>query len=151
MNKLYYLLIVAFVAFFSSCSDNDEPENTPNADVVYANAVKTLYEADKTPAFTLSDTEGVYLASAENAQISYKFICNLIDDPDWNGKDVTVSLGDKGSLKILGESPTLLVKGIYNSIIVDIKGYQPYTLQIITEEMAENGHFGDGVPKKIEL
>ena len=155
MKKILYLLIFSFLGLTVSCSDKDEPadNNQVNNGVqVYLNAVEKLYKSDGTPAFTPTERTGVYVASATDYQQSYNYICNLIEDSDWDGKDISVSLGkngENGELKVIGQNASMLQQGVYNKIIVDIKDYTPYTLEIITEEMADNGYVGDGVVVKL--
>ena len=151
MKKLFYLFILTLMSVAVSCSNNDEPTNDDTAYIatVYTNAVKQLYAPNGEPAYTRTDSEGVYVASASSYDVSYNYICTLIDNKEWDGTDINIFLGENGTLKIVGETPSLLQQGIYNKIIVDIKNYEPYTLEIITKELAENGHWGDGVPKKL--
>lgn len=157
MKKIFaYLMMAAAFLAIGSCSKDDEPsdyENTYDGVSVYLNAIEKLYDNNAEPAYTPSGQAGIYVASASSYGVSYSFISNLLDNPSWDGKDVTVKLGEKGesgSLKIIGETDALLKQGIYNKIIVDIKDYEPYTLEIITEQQADNGYYGGGVVKKLD-
>lgn len=145
MKKIYaFLLMAVLMAAVSACSKDDEPgdyDSTYDGVAILMNAENTLY-ADGQPAFTPSETPGVYLAVAANQDKARAFIVQLIENPEWDGKDVTIKLGEKGesgSLKIVGGTTALLSRGIYNTIIVDINDYPPYTLEIITQEAADNG------------
>lgn len=152
MKKLYGFFAVAALALgVFSCAKDDEPQDyqpTYDGVSVYINAIDQLYDSDGQPAFTATDREGVYVGSASSYQVSYNFITDILENKDWDGKDVTVKLGENGengTLKVVGETDALLQKGIYNEIIIDIKDYTPYTLEIITEEAADNGYIGGGV------
>lgn len=155
MKKLINLFLIAVIATaFASCSKDDEPgsyEPTYDGVSIYLNAVETLYDSEGKPAFTPTAKTGVYVAAAESQAVSANFIKNILENPDWDGRDVTVSLGENGesgSLKIVGATQALLTNGIYNEIIVDIKDYTPFTLQIITTQQAENGYGKDIVVVK---
>ena len=156
MKKLLNLIMLSVLALTVSCSHKDEPgdyEFTYDGITIYIKAVTEFYDNEGTPSFTATDIDNVYVGCASTYEGSYRFICNLINNPFWNGKDLTVQLGEKGesgSLKIIGETSALLQQGIYNKIIIDIKGYTPYTLEIITQQMADNGYIGEGVVKKVD-
>lgn len=160
MKKIVLFLMSAFIlATAASCSKDDEPagyEPTYDGVSVYMNAIQKLYENGQ-PAYTPTDQAGVYVASADSYDAVYAFIANLIGNPKWDGKDVTIKLGENGengSLKVTGKTDAMLSQGIYAKIIADIYGdeenYPPYTLEIITEETADNGHYGGGVVKKLD-
>lgn len=159
MKKIFlFTLTAVMAATFASCSKDDEPsdyENTYDGVSIYLNAVETLYIHDGAdegkPAFTPTSEPGVYVAAAESPEDAYSFIVRLIENDKWDGKDVTISLGENGesgSLKIIGQSATLLSNGIYNEVIVDIVDYQPYTLEILTAQNGENGYGHDIVVVK---
>lgn len=156
MKKIYVFLMVSLltVSLFS-CSKDDEPQDyTPTYDGVsiYLNAIEKFYDNDGMPAYTATDQPGVYVAASDSYEISYNFIANILENPEWDGKDVTVKLGkngESGILKIIGSTPSLLNRGIYNEIIININDYEPYTLEIITTEQADNGYYGGGVVKKL--
>lgn len=161
MKKIFTFLMTAVLIMASVSCSNDEPENTPfpyDGVKVYQNVIDKLYDNDGKPAYTPTATKGIYVASATGYGQSYRFICGLIGNDNWCGGDVTIALGkdgENGTLRIVGESDDLIKKGIYNEIIVNIQGgskdYEPFTLDIITEEQAENGYYGGGVPiKRIE-
>lgn len=143
-NIFTYLMCLLAAVAVIGCSKADEPDSydsTYDGVSILMNAEITLYKDDK-PAFTPSDDEGVYLAVASGQEKARSFIVELIENPKWDGKDVTIKLGEKGedgTLTIIGGTPALLSQGIYNKIYVDIKSYPPYTLEIITEESSENG------------
>ena len=158
MKKIFYFFMTAIMAMaVASCSKDDEPGDfkpTYDGVSIYLNAIETFYDNTGKPAFTPTGVEGIYAASASSYSQSAAFIANLIENKDWDGKDVTVKLGqngEEGSLRIIGETQALISQGIYNKIVVDIKGYTPsYTLEIITEEKADNG-YGEGIViKKLE-
>lgn len=155
MRKFFYLMVMTImVGAFASCSKDDEPgDYTPTYDgvTVYLNAIEKLYNEDGQPKYVATDTEGIYTAYADNAGVAYNFISGLIGNSSWDGKDVTIALGEdgeSGSLKIISQN---LPAGIYDEIMVDIKDYQPYTLQIVTEERFNNensgGYSGGGVAR----
>lgn len=156
MKKSLFFLMLGWFAFaLTNCSKDDEPQDytpTYNGVTIYINAVEKLYDSDARPFYTPTQQEGVYVASAADYQTSYNFICNILENPSWDGKDVVVKLGENGengTLKIIGSTQSLLSQGIYNKIIVNIKDYEPYTLEIITEQQADNGYYGGGVVKKL--
>ena len=155
MKKIFYLMIMAVMAgAFASCSKDDEPEGyepTYDGVAIYINAVEQLYNNEGDPRFVETGTDGLYVVIADNREIAYKFIANILENENWDGGDVTVSLGDKGengNLKIISRN---LPDGIYDEIVVDIKDYTPYTLQIVTEERFNNenseGYSGGGVAR----
>ena len=157
MKKIFSSFMIFLMAAVAiSCSKDDEPsdyEPTYDGVTVYLNALDNLYTSDGKPAFTATITEGIYVGVADSGEIAYKYICQLIGNEKWNGKNVTVPLGENGelgSLKVVSEG---LEDGIYDEVIINIKGdlenYEPYTLQIISEEKAEddNGIVGEGVIK----
>lgn len=153
MKKILSLLFVAFATIsFTSCSSDDEPEVSEyDGNKVYVNAVRMLYDLNGDPAYTLIG-DGVYAGQADSEEIAYEFISNLVGNPSWDNKDLTIRLGadgKQGALKILGSSSVLINQGIYNQIIVDVNGYQPYTLQIITSQKADNGYGEDIFIKRI--
>lgn len=127
---------------FADCSKEDEPgdyENTYDGVSIYLNAIQTLYDGEALPAFS-SLGGGVYAMAASSESEAHDFIARLIDNPDWDGRSLSLPLGEKGecgSLKIVGGSEKLLQQGIYNKIFVDITGYTPYTLNILTEAEAK--------------
>ena len=149
-------MIFLMSAVAISCSKDDEPndyEPTYDGVTVYINAIDNLYTSDGQPAFTATTTEGIYVGVADSGEIAYGFICQILDNKDWDGKNVNVKLGENGelgSIKVVSEG---LEDGIYDEVIINIKGdienYEPYTLQIISEEKAEddNGIIGEGVIK----
>lgn len=150
MKKIFsFLLTAILLGAFASCSKDDEPsgyEPTYDGVSIYINALQTLYDKDARPPFTPSGRPGVYVAAASSYDASYSFISELLENPDWDGKNVTVELGEKGeqgTLKIIGKTDALLQNGIYNQIIVDIKDYTPYTLEIVTTAQGENGYGHD--------
>lgn len=145
------LMMLALMAFMMGACGDDEPE-TPTMQVnIYNNATKVLYLADSdTPAFTATNTPGLYLAQTENIASAQLWVSNLILEP-WNLDSKTVDLGDLGSLKIT-VTDSLVSQGIYCQITVNLKDYTPFTLQIISEERAsddngidEDGYHGGGV------
>ena len=157
MKKIFSLLMIFIAAATAvSCSKDDEPQDyqpTYDGVTIYLNAIDKLYTSEGQPAFTATTTEGIYVGVADSGEIAYKYICQLIGNEKWNGKNVTVPLGENGklgSLKVVSEG---LEDGIYDEVIINIKGdeknYEPYTLQIISEEKAkdDNGIIGEGVIK----
>ena len=142
------MMTAVMLAAVSSCSKDDEPNDyqpTYDGVAIYLNAIEKFYDNEGTPAFTLSDKEGIYLAEAESETVAANWIKQIIENPNWDGKDVTIKLGEngeEGTLKIVGNTPDLMGKGIYNEIDVDIKNYIPYTLEIIAEN-SENGYGKD--------
>lgn len=151
MKKLlgYMLLAVLAVSFFS-CSNDDEPNNKADGVAVYINASDMLYKDDK-PAYTPTQTPGIYIGVAESAEVAKGFIRRLILDDNWDGRDTIVNLDKNGSLRITGASEALASEGIYNEVTVNFTDFEPYTLQIITEERAAsengNGYIGEGVAR----
>ena len=142
-------MIFVMTAAVVSCSKDDEPndyEPTYDGVSILLNAIEKLYNSESAPNFTESDIqEGLYLAQADSYQDSYNFIAELIENPKWDGKDVTIKLGEngeEGSLKIFGKYNDVVDSGVYNRIIVDIKEFTPYTLDILTKEAAENRENG---------
>lgn len=156
MKKILSILMLCGVALaFAACSNSDEPtqpEKDYDGAAIYQNVVNLLYDADGTPAYTPVG-DGIYAGQADNARVSYDFIASLIGNPEWDNKDLTVALGSKGelgTLKITGSNASLLERGIYNEIIVDVEDYTPYTLQIITSQQADNGYGEDIFIKRID-
>ena len=149
------MMMALFAGAFASCSKDDEPgDYAPTYDgvTIYLNAIEQLYNNEGDPKFVPTDTEGLlYMVIADDDQIARGFICDLLDNKDWNGENVNVPLGEdgeSGSLKVLSQD---LPAGVYDEIIVDIKEYTPYTLQIVTEERFNNengeGYSGGGVAR----
>lgn len=146
--------MIAVVAMMASCSKNDEPDPpTYDGVSIYLNAVIAFYDNANQPSYTPSGTEGVYVGWTSSSEEAHDFICKILESTSWDGKDLTLPLGEngeEGNLTIIGSTPTLLSQGIYNKIIIDIKGYTPYTLEIITEQQADNGYGEGQVVKKID-
>lgn len=151
MKKIFtFLMLAAAMIVATSCSKDDEP-GAPTYDGVsiYLNAIETLYNSDGDPAFTPTTTDGIYVAVASTPQVARDYLSRLIGNNDWDGKNVTIPLGENGesgSLKIISQN---LEAGIYDEVIVNIKGYTPFTLHIIDEERAKddngNGYIGEGI------
>lgn len=155
MKKIFSLLLTAVMAIaISGCSKDDEPgDYEPSYDgvSVYLNAIEQFYDGEAQPSYTPTDRKGVYAGYATSSQESYDYIAMILENDKWGNKDVTVKLGEKGelgTLKVVGQTEALLNRGVYNEIIVDIKGYTPYTLEIITEKAADNGYYGGSVVVK---
>lgn len=144
--KLFFFLIS--VVAFAGCSDNDEPE-IPDAQAkqIYETVVSKMYnQQTKTPVFTASNVEDVYMAVAEDAAKSQAF-CEKIICGAWNGKDTYINLGAYGSVKVFETNESLSTDGIYNKMYVNVKDYEPFTLLIFDRERAngDNGYSGGGV------
>lgn len=155
MKKFLSLFaVIALFLSFASCDKEDEPQDyTPTYDgvSVYINVLQKLYENGE-PAYTPIGN-GIYAGQADSETVAYNFIANLIEDPSWGNKDLTVALGENGEsgyIKIIGGSSSLLDQGIYNEIIVNVVDYTPYTLRIITSKKAENGYGEEIFIKRIE-
>lgn len=153
---LGYLLTFMVLTAINACSKEDEPsgyEDTYNGVNVYLNCIESLYDGEALPAYTPDPSaKGVYLAVADNETESHDFIKDLIENSSWDNRSVTIQLGENGelgTLKIVGGSQDLLKQGIYNEVIADIKGYTPYTLHIITSELADNGYGDEIIIKKV--
>ena len=149
MKKLFqFMLMAVIVAAFNACSSDDEPEvSAADVKAQYENVVSVLYDADsKLPRFTPTLTEGIYVASAEDSSVSHRFIEKVIGE-SWDGQTTDFFLGEYGSLRLIGGNADMEAEGIYNEIIVNIKGYTPFTLRIIDTERAneDNGYTGTGV------
>lgn len=153
------MLTALLAVAFSACSKEDEPgdyKDTPDGVSIYLNVAETLFEYDYNtgspmPSFTPVGN-GLYAGQAESAQVAYDFIANLIEDPDWDNKDLTVDLGEngeKGYLEITGTNDDLIKQGVYNEIKIRVIGYPFYTLQIITSEQATNGYGDEIVIKRV--
>lgn len=145
MKKFFALMMVTLMmGMMVSCSNDDEP--TVDDSSLYASAVAMLYNGN-TPKFTATDTEGIYLAWAEDEAEVANFIIALTGDTSWNrNDDLKVTLGDKGSFTVKGQTGDMAAEGIFNEVVVNIKGYTPYTLRIVTEERAkdyENSHWSE--------
>lgn len=157
MKKLFsFILTALFIAGLAACSNkDDEPDDyqpTYDGVAIYLNAIDKLYTSDGKPAFTPTSTEGIYIGQADSEAIARNFICDLLQNEDWDGKNVTVNLGEngeEGSLKVISEG---LEDGIYDEVVINIKGdlsnYEPYTLQIVSKEKAENEN---GVGKDVVI
>lgn len=154
MKKIFSILMVAMMMVVATgCTNEDEPAPPVFDGVsVYINVTNTLYKDGK-PAFTPTETEGLYLAQAESKDATREYIARLIEKENYCGRDLNVPLGkdgEEGSLKIVG---TDLPDGVYYELFVNIRGdeenYPPFTLRIISEEMAdsENGVHGEVVIK----
>lgn len=148
MKKLFNLLFISMMAVICfSCSNNDDPELTyTDVEAQYEYIAKTLYTSDGQPAFTLTQTAGQYVAAAENRNVAFNFIEKMIGN-DWDGKDVKIDLEEYGYVNVIGASEELLSEGIYNRLIINLRGYEPYTLTIIDKAKAseDNGYTGTGV------
>ena len=158
MNKIFssFMMIFLMAAIATSCSKDDEPQDyqpTYDGVTIYLNAIEKLYDSDGKPAYTPTSTEGIYVCVADSREIAYGFICQILDNKDWDGKNVNVKLGENGELGSIKVVSDGLADGIFYDLIIDIKGdeqnYEPYTLQIISEEKAkdDNGIVGEGVIK----
>lgn len=159
MKKVLFPLMVAMltaftVCFLPFCSKDDEPESyepTYDGVAVYLNAIETLYDSEGKPAFTATTTPGLYIAAAADGEVAKGWIGRLIGNDKWDGKSLTLKLGENGesgSLRIVAAPGA----GIFDEVVVDIDGYTPFTLQIMTPERAkdenavlEDGYTGEGV------
>ena len=158
MKKIFYLMMLAIVTLAAgSCSKDDEPSDyTPTYDGVsiYLNAIEKLYNNEGMPMYVATETPGVYMVIADNEGIADWFISDLLEKT-WNGKDVTVKLGENGESGNLQIFSSNLPAGVYDKIVVDILGdmenYPPYTLLIVTEAYFNNensaGISGGGVAR----
>lgn len=155
MKKIFYFMFVALLAgVVASCSKDDEPSDyTPTYDGVsiYLNAIEAFYNNDGDPKYVATESPGTYIAYADNAEYARQFIMELLENDKWDGKNITVGLGENGesgSLKIITSG---LPEGFFYEVDVDIKDYTPYTLQIVTEERFKNenseGYSGGGVAR----
>lgn len=156
MKKLFSILMtVVLAAAVTGCSKDDEPsdyENTKDGITIYIDDIQALYKDGK-PDFYESTTPGVYLAKAESFYDASSYVAYLIDSKDWDGKAVTVKLGENGKDGSLVITPYPENNtGIYYRINVNVKGdienYPPFTLLIFTQEYADSengqGYIGGG-------
>lgn len=138
-----FMLMAVLVAAFNSCSENDgEHDYTPEGPDVkeqYASIVSTFYDADKQPVFTPTPDEGIYIAQTASSQRAHNYIVEVIRD-EWDGKTCDINLGEYGTIKLIGGADT--EEGIYNEIIVNVKGYMPFTLKIVDQEWLKGDNAG---------
>lgn len=132
------ILIVLFVilgASFSSCDDNDAPQESNKKDEVLDeeeyNRIKgyILNEFDEIW-FSPSDvSKNVRLFAAQNKQQSHA-LCKGFINKEWDGNEITISYGDYGSVSM---TPSI-ESGVYDEIRFNLKDITPFTLYIATPE-----------------
>ena len=145
-NIFQFIMITFMVAMMASCSEENA---TPTTDGIsdYINAVNRLYSNGK-PKYTETTTPGIYVAVADDAAMARLFIEQVIGT-SWDGTYKVVRFDEKSSITLMAESDQLTAEGIYDELVINFTDYPAYTLQIISEERAndDNGIIGTGVAR----
>lgn len=147
-------MLAAMLLLAGACSKDDEPgdyENTADGVTIYLNAIEKLYDKDGQPMYSKTATADLYIAVAASRDIADSFVADLVGNPDWNGRDIDISLGENGESGSLKVESQQLPSGVYARIKVNIDGdlenYPPYTLEIVSADKARE--YGVSDPAQI--
>lgn len=135
--KITFLIGVLMSLAFVGCSSDDEPEAGLTGMEEYNLLLGTITTSDGEIAYSPISEDLAQMAKIAYSEADSRIFCEALLLAPWNGDNITRTLADGyGSFSILKSDE----EGVFHIVNFNIKGYEPFSLKIATEEYFDNSN-----------
>lgn len=135
--KITFLIGLLMSLTFVGCSSDNDPEAELTGQEEYNLLLGTITTSDGEIAYSPISEDPSQRAKIAYSEADSRIFCEALLLESWNGDNITRTLADGYGNFSISKSDE---EGVFNIVNFNIKGYEPFSLKIATEEYLDNSN-----------